>query len=139
MHVEQVEFEQVFDVQAGRGDFSFTSKGRSHYGVNLYRGMIPRAGATYLVAFAEKANWSSVLGWRDCAGGASELRQPLWHGVVTGIESLLWLGPFLVLGALLFGGQAAALAVLLAICSFAGVRVYRIAERNRAIRRALQR
>lgn len=55
MHIEQIHFDEVFDIQTVRGDFSFRSRGRAHYGVNLQNRVIPRPGSTFAVAFEKRA------------------------------------------------------------------------------------
>ena len=138
MHVEMIHFEKVFDAHAGRGDFSFESNGQVRYGVKLQRGMVPRAGSTYLVAFAESDDWSTVLGWLDLHTETMALSERLRHTMWSDLGSITLFGPVFLGAALLFGGPSAALAVLLAICSFAGFRLCRVVARNRLVRKALR-
>ncbi|MCC2962469.1 hypothetical protein LK540_18740 [Massilia sp. IC2-278] len=137
MHIERIDFDDVFDVQPGPGDFSFRSRGQTHYAVNLWRGLIPQAGSSYLVAFAQAGDWSTVLGWLDLQTGTRRLKDNTWLAVLSDMSAIPWLAPFLLGGALLFIGPGAALAVLLALCGVAGVHVYRIVRRRQRVLRAL--
>ena len=78
MHIEQVRFDRIFDVQQRTGDFSFESGGWPVYGVNAVGGEIPREAATYAVAFAERGNWETVIGWRDLATQEVRLKPTVW-------------------------------------------------------------
>ncbi len=137
MQIKRIDFDEVFDVQPGPGDFSFRSRGQTHYAVNLWRGLIPQAGSSYLVAFAEPGDWSTVLAWLDLQTGTRRLKDNTWLAVLSDMSAIAWLAPFLLGGTLLFIGPGAALAVLLALCGLAGVRVYRIVRRGRRVLRAL--
>lgn len=137
MHIERIDFDHVFDIQPGPGDFSFTSRGQTHYAVNLQRGLIPQAGSSCLVAFAQPGDWSTVLGWLDLQTGTPRLKDNSWLAVLSDMTAIAWLAPFLLGGALLFIGPGAALAVLLALCGLAGLRVYRIVRRRQRVLRAL--
>lgn len=109
MHIERIHFDEVFDAAPGRGDFSFRSAGETHYGVNLQRGTIPRAGATYVVAFGRARDWGSVLGWRDLASGEVMLSySPLGLLVSRLLDVYLYGLLFFALG-FLFGGIGTAL------------------------------
>jgi len=137
MHIERIHFDDVFDVNRQQGDFSYTSEGVKRYGARLRRGLIPCAGSTYLVAFAEAGDWSTVLGWRNLDTATRCYREPIWLATLSGIGSLLWLAPFFVFGALLFAGPGAALAVLLAMLCCTGLFSYRLVMRKRSTLRAL--
>lgn len=78
MHIRQVSFDRVFDVQERTGDFSFEDGGRPVYGVRAFGHGIPREGATYAVAFLEPGNWETVVGWRDLATSRVDLRRSDW-------------------------------------------------------------
>jgi len=136
MHIERIDFDDVFDIQPGPGDFSFRSRGQTHYAVNLRR-LIPQAGSSYLVAFAKPGDWSTVLGWLDLQTGTRRLKDNTWLAVLSDMTAIAWLAPFLLGGTLLFIGPGAALAVLLALCGYACLRLYRIAGRGRRVMRAL--
>lgn len=110
MHIERIHFEEVFDVASGRGDFSFRSGGRTEYGVNLGRGTIPRAGATYAVAFGRQGDWASVLGWRDLASGKASLAHSTVGLLLARLYDVYLYGLFLFAGGFLFGGIGMALA-----------------------------
>lgn len=137
MHIQQVHFDEVFDVQAARGDFSFRSRGRAQYGVNLQCGVIPRAGSSFAVAFEQPGNWDSILGCRDLASTKVMLRRPGWWSMLFQTADILIFGPILVVGGLLAGGMwpglvMTALLLLAMICVV--VRTVRV---NRAVERAL--
>lgn len=138
MHIERVRFDEIFDAQAARGDFSFRSGGQVRYGVHLHRRAIPQVGSVYLFALASRDDWSSPLGWMDVHTKAIFLKNSPWLEVLAGSASLIWLAPFLLGGALLLGGLGVALAVLLALCCASSWWLYRLIDRNRAIRKALQ-
>lgn len=133
MHIETVQFDDVFDVAPRGGHFSFRSRGRTQYGVRLENGVVPGKGATFAVAFDRPGEWSTVLGWRDLASGDVRLARPdwtLWLGTLT---DLLTFGVFFVVGGLLLGGVGVALAVAAAFL-YPAVRQMR---RNRVVKRAL--
>lgn len=137
MHIETVRFDDVFDVQARHGDFSFGSRGRTEYGVRLQRHVIPRKGATLAIAFAEPGNWSTVLGWRDLASTQVTLRHPTWWRWCAALGDVALYAPFFIVGALVFGGMAAALAVLAASAGIVLFLMYRALRLNRAVRQGL--
>jgi len=103
MHIERIHFDEVFDVQASRGDFSFRSRGRPHYGVNLQNRVVPESGSTFAVAFEKPGDWQRVLGSRDLASGKVVLARPTWIGLLLQADFFLFGLPFLV-GTLLMGG-----------------------------------
>lgn len=138
MHIERVHFDEIFDAQAERGDFSFSSGGRVKYGVHLHRRAIPQVGSTYLFALASRDDWSSPLGWMDVQTKTIFLKSSTWLEVLSGLGSLIWLAPLLLGGALLLGGPSAALAALLAICCAFFWMLCRSVDQNRSIRRALR-
>lgn len=137
MHIERIDFDEVFDVQPGPGDFSFRSGGRSHFGVNLRRGLVPQAGSRYLVAFARPGDWTGVIGWVELRTGTVRLKESTWFAMLSDIGWFVWLAPFLAGGALWFFGAGAALAVLLVVCGLACLRLYRTAGHARQARQAL--
>lgn len=137
MHIERIDFDEVFDIQKGTGDFSFRSRGLPCYAVNLHRRLIPQDGSAYLVAFATPGDWSTVLGWLDLQTGTCRLKESTWLALLDEIGALAWLAPFLLGGMLLFAGPAAALAALLGLLGYAGLRLYGIARRGRRVQRAL--
>jgi len=137
MHIKRIRFDEVFDAQPGPGNFSFRSQGQAHYAVHLRRGLIPQAGAAYLLAFAAPDDWSTVLGWLDLQTGTSRLKDMTWLAMLDEIGALAWLAPFLLGGVLLFAGPAAALAALLGLLGYAGLRLYGIARRGRRVLRSL--
>lgn len=138
MYIERVHFDEIFDAQARRGDFSFSSGGRVKYGVHLHRRAIPQVGSTYLFALASRDDWSSPLGWMDVQTKTIFLKNSTWLEVLSGLGSLIWLAPLLLGGALLLGGPDAALAALLAMCCGFCWMLYRAVNRNRSIRKALR-
>jgi len=138
MHIERVHFDEVFDAQAGRGDFSFRSAGQTRYGVHLHSGAIPQVGSTYFFALSSRDDWSSPIGWMDVQTKTISLKEATWLGVLSGLGSFIWLAPFFLGGAFLLGGLSVALAVLLTICGAYCWLLYKFVDRNRRIRKALQ-
>lgn len=134
MHIETVQFDDVFDVAPHGGHFSFRSRGKTQYGVKLENGVIPRKGATFAVAFDRPGQWSTVLGWRDLASGDVRLAHPGWTLWLGSLSDLLTFGIFFVVGGLLLGGIGVALAVAAAFL-YPATRQMR---RNRAVKRALR-
>lgn len=137
MHVETVRFDEVFDVAAAHGNFSFRSRGRTEYGVRLRNHVIPHAGATFAIAFAEPGEWSTVLGWRDLAAPDVMLTHPAWALWLSSLSDIVMFGLFFIAGGLLLAGPAGALAVALAIACIALFQIFRLMRRNRAVKRAL--
>lgn len=137
MHIERIRFDEVFDVEALRGDFSFRSHGRPRYGVNLQNRVIPTAGSTFAVAFEKPGDWDTVLGCRDLAGRQVMLREPSWAAL------MLQGGDLLLSGSLLIGAglaMAASWPGLVAAALFTLAIVYAIVHvvrLNRAVTRAL--
>ncbi|MFC3458487.1 hypothetical protein [Massilia haematophila] len=138
MHIQRIDFDEVFDADPGRGDFSFRNRAGVRYGVRLRRGVVPPSGASWLIAFARPDDWSSVLGWA-APGEAVTLREGTLLALFSGAATLAWFTPFLVFGTGYFFGMGAALAVLLALGCWAGLAGGRIVARDRAVRRALAR
>lgn len=87
MHVEKVRFDEVFDIVAHRGSFSFRSGNRTHYAARLRHHVIPRPGSTFAIAFAEPGKWNTVLGWRELASPDVTLAHPAWRPAVRMISS----------------------------------------------------
>ena len=87
MHIERVHFDEVFDEQVRRGEFSFRSAGQVRYGVHLHRGAIPRAGSTYLFALSSRDDWSSPIGWMDVQTKTIVLKEPIWLGMLSSLGS----------------------------------------------------
>ncbi|MFC0252049.1 hypothetical protein [Massilia consociata] len=133
MRVELVHFDEVFDVAAGRGDFSFRSGGHAYYGVTFRSNAIPQAGAAYAVAFAEPGNWASVLGWRELPSGKPILKYPTWSEWVEELGDILMYGPFFAVGGFLFGGAGGAAAVLAAAACAVFFKIRRVTRRNREV------
>jgi hypothetical protein len=137
MHVESIRFDEVFDVAAHRGDFSFRSRNRSHYGVRLRNHLIPRPGSSYAIAFAEPGQWNTVLGWRELPSPHVMLAHPTWSAVLLGLSDIVCVGMLLIVAGLLFAGAAGALAAMLALACMALFRVWRSQRLNQAVKRAL--
>lgn len=137
MHVEQVQFDEVFDVAGSRGDFSFRSAGRAWYGMNILGGTVPRSGSTFAIAFAEPGNWASVLGWRNLALPGVTLAESTASFLWSQAFQIILYGPFFTVGALVFGGEILAASVGAVIAGIAGYRTFRLMRRNRAVTRAL--
>lgn len=140
MHIEQVRFDEIFDVQAGRGqlrgDFSFRSGHKPCYGVNL-GGFIPAAGTCYLVAFERPGDWTSALAWR--APGAREVRfrQAGWLALSATLVDVLLFSPFVVAGGILLAGGWGALVLAIAYLALVATGVALGVRRKRRIERAL--
>lgn len=137
-HIEVVRFDRVFDVQAGRGNFSFDSGGKRQFGVQFAGGDIPAEGARYAVALAEPGNWQRIIGWRDLAGAQVRLKESAWD--VAWGEAYIWymLVPVFIIAALLLIGPWAALA---AFCLAVWLSVHSIryaVQRNRLVDAALR-
>ncbi|MDY0977462.1 hypothetical protein SOM61_21085 [Massilia sp. CFBP9012] len=138
MHIKQVRFDRIFDVQERTGDFSFEDGGWPVYGVNANGLTIPREGATYAVAFAEAGNWEKVIGWRDLAVSNVEIKRSAWS---LAIQTLPWQYmmipvPFGI--SLALGGYWAAVPVAGLMLLAFGAFIYRAAWRNRQAAQALQ-
>lgn len=126
MHVERVRFDRVFDVRGSLKEFSFEEGGWPVYGVSALGLGIPREGATYAVAFHERGNWETVVGWRDLSTSKVALRRsslaavtqplpfvaPLVPGVFAVADSpgaskaFLSLAALVLLGAVAYAGRA---------------------------------
>lgn len=137
MHVEEIRFDEVFDVAAAHGNFSFRSRDRTEYGVRLRRHAIPRAGSTFAIAFAQPGNWNSVLGWRDLAAQKVMLTQPAWTSWLFGLSDIVLFGVFFIVPGLLLWGAGGALAVTAALAAVACFRGLRLMRRNQAVKQAL--
>lgn len=133
MHIEQIDFDEVFDIQAARGDFSFRSRGRAHYGANLQNRVIPRPGSRFAVAFATPGDWPSVIGSRDLASSEVVLARPTWMAFLLQAGDFFVFGLPFIVGTLVFGGSwpglvlAALLALAIAYVIVRGLRVNRAA------------
>lgn len=110
MHIEQVRFDEVFDVQAARGDFSFRTGGKPVYGVNLRHGLVPAAGSRYAIAFERQGDWSTVLAWRAFGTQKVRFKEAGRIAQTIYLADFLWFAPFFVGGGLAFGGPGGALA-----------------------------
>lgn len=135
MHVEKVRFDEVFDAVERSGNFSFKSHGRTEYGAKLQNHVIPRAGSTYAVAFAERGNWATVMGWRDLASPDVVLTHSTWSFWFFALSDLIVYSVLFIAGALLIAG-AVALAAL-AITVPAAWALYYQVRLNRDVKRAL--
>jgi hypothetical protein len=133
MVVDTIHFDEVFDAAARSGGFSFRRGVRTEYGVRLKNRLIPAAGSTYAIAFGRRADWSSVLGWRDLATGKVTLARPTWAVWCLALGDIATWGALFVVAGLLLAGLWGALAVVAAYGALALVRT----RRNRAVRRAL--
>lgn len=137
MHIERIRFDEVFDVQAGRGDFSFRSGGRPHYGVNLQNRVIPAPGSTFALAFDKAGDWSSIIASRDLASNEVVLTRPTWSAVLGWVaDYYLYFLP-LSIATVAFGGPWAGLAAAILFLLAVGYLVARGMRLNRAARQAL--
>lgn len=137
MRIERIHFEEVFDIQSARGDFSFRSRGRARYGVNLHSGMIPRPGSTFAVAFEKPGDWGTVLGCRDLAGNQVKLRQPSWTALLCGGADFLLAAPVLIGAALVLGGSWPGMIVAALFILAIAYAIVLAVRTNRAVTRAL--
>lgn len=140
MHIEHIHFEEVFDVQTGRGDFSFRMKGHPCYGANLGSGVIPRAGARYVVMFGKQGDWSSLIAWRDLASDKVWFRKRAGIGQLLELGDLALSGPpliIIVIGLVLAGQWLPAFGFGALLCFAAAAFTMRNARRKRAIENIL--
>ncbi|MGB9110344.1 MAG: hypothetical protein WCC39_16780 [Telluria sp.] len=137
VHVEKIRFDEVFDVVAHRGSFSFRSGNRTHYGARLQNHLIPRPGATFAIAFAEPDQWSTVLGWRELASAEVTLARPAWHALLLGLGDIACVGMVLIAAGLLLAGAFGALAAMLALACMTLFQYWRARRRNGAVEQAL--
>lgn len=137
MHVERIQFDEVFDVAACRDDFSFRSAGRVWYGIHFPGKPLPRDGSVYAIAFAERGNWGSVLGWRDLAQPSVTLANSTGSFLLAQSFGMILYAPFCIVGGLVFGGPEVAGAIAAVIGGIALWRTIRVVRRNRAVERAL--
>ncbi len=105
MQIEEIHFEEVFDVQALRGDFSFSMRGRPCYGVNLGNEVVPCQGARFAVAFVKPGDWSTVLAWRDLASKTVKFKQPSWAALLLAASDLILFGPLFIAGGVALAGE----------------------------------
>lgn len=138
MHIEQVRFDRIFDVQQGTGDFSFESGGWPVYGVNAVRGTIPREASTYAVAFAERGNWETVIGWRDLATQEVQIKRALWANLGPHLPWIYLLVSGLLGAAMGGGGWKAALPLAAMLVLVAGLVIRSGIVRQRQAERALR-
>jgi len=137
MHIEQVDFDEVFDVQAGIGDFSFRSGGKPVYGVNLRNGFVPAAGSRYAVAFERAGDWNSVLAWRALGTQKVQFKLPGWSALLMLLADFFWFVPCFVAGGLVFAGPWMALAMAVAFLLLVALGAAWSVRRQRRIERAL--
>jgi hypothetical protein len=133
MHVEKIRFDEVFDVVAEDGNFSFRSQGHTHYGVKLQKQLIPHEGSTYAIAFAKPGDWTTVLGWRDIASTEVMFAQRAsfwWHFALTDI---VMYALFFIVGGLLLSGAAGTWVVVVACVGMASHQI----RLNKKVKRAL--
>jgi len=138
MHVERVRFDRVFDVRERLKEFSFEEGGWPVYGVSALGLGIPREGATYAVAFVERGNWETVVGWRDLTTSKVALRRTNLAAVT---QPLPFVGPLLpgvFAAANGPGGSKAFLSVAAVILVAAVSHTARAVARNRRADAALR-
>jgi len=138
MHIRQVRFDRVFDVQQRTGDFSFEDGGWPVYGVNVAGMGVPREGSTYAVAFAEAGNWNTVIGWRDLASSTVQIKRSAWQLAIQQLPYGYLMIPVPYGIALALGGYRAAAPVAALMLVVVGACVYRAAWRNRQAVQALR-
>jgi len=138
MHIRQVRFDRVFDVQQRSGDFSFEDSGWPVFGVNVAAMGIPREGSTYAVAFAEAGNWNTVIGWRDLATSTVEIRRSAWQLAIQQLPYNYLMIPVPFAISLALGGYWAAVPMAALMLLVVGGCIYRAAWRNRQAAQALR-
>jgi len=138
MKVERIHFDDIFDVAPYHGNFSYRSAGRLHYGVQLDKGVIPRGGSAWAVAFGRTGDWSTVLGWRDLSSAKVGLKYPDWAAVLAALGHVYFGAPVAIALALLLGGADAAMAAAAAVAVLAVYLVAGMIRKNRAVERALR-
>ncbi len=138
MHIEQVRFDRIFDVQQVTGDFSFESGGWPVYGVNAVGGKIPREASTYAVAFGERGNWETVIGWRDMATPEVQIKRSFWADLGPHMSWIYLLVSGLLGAAMGSGGWKAALPLAAMLVLVAGLVVRSGIVRQRQAERALR-
>ena len=131
MHIRQVRFDRVFDVQQRSGDFSFEDGGWPVYGVNAAGMGIPQEGATYAVAFSEAGNWNTVIGWRDLATSTVRIKRSAWQLALQQLPYGYLMIPVPYAISLALGGYWAAVPIAALMLLVFGACVYRAAWRNR--------
>ena len=137
MHVEQVCFDRVFDVQAMNGLFSFESGGQLRYGISLPDEAVPADGEWLTIVFAEEGNWSSVLGWHDPATGKMGLRERTWALAWDAAQALGFLGALVLTATGAEAGMPVVLpSMLIGLCGIVFVLI-RGLRRNGQVRRIL--
>ena len=138
MHIEQVRFDRIFDVQQVTGDFSFESGGWPVYGVNAVGGKIPREASTYAVAFGERGNWETVIGWRDMATQEVHIKRSFWASLGPHMPWIYLLVSGLLGAAMGRGGWKAALPLAAMLVLVAGLVIRSSIVRQRQAERALR-
>ena len=138
MHIEQVRFDRIFDVQQVTGDFSFESGGWPVYGVNAVGGKIPLEAATYAVAFGERGNWETVIGWRDMATQEVQIKRTVWANLGPHMPWIYLLVSGLLGAAMSGGGWKAALPLAAMLVLVAGLVIRGGIVRQRQAERALR-
>jgi len=133
MHIQRIRFDQVFDVQTRARSFSFTSEGKHRYGIRLPGRIVPHTGATYVVAFAQRDDWSKVLGWRELGSAQVFQHRPSWPVVWGMTEALLWL----IAAGSLAAAKVIGLWTLPVVACVAVLTVLHLRRRKRAVRAAL--
>lgn len=132
-HLELVRFERIFDAPGGTGMFSFEADGRCEYGVRLFDGAVPHAGARYAVVLAEAGNWQTIVGWRDLSMPDVVLRDTVLQAALRQAW-LAYLGvPALLAIALLTARLWPPLVVLALMLSASVTCLYRVRRRGRMI------
>lgn len=138
MHIEQVRFDRIFDVQQVTGDFSFESGGWPVYGVNAVGGRIPREASTYAVAFGERGNWETVIGWRDMATQEVQIKRSFWATLGPHMPWIYLLVSGLLGAAMSGGGWRAALPLAAMLVLVSGLVIRSGIVRQRQAERALR-
>lgn len=136
MYIKKVTFDRVFDVASFSGDFSFMSQGRTEYGVRLRKGVLPREGSTFAIAFVDPGNWSSVLGWRDLTSKEVSLARPTLLMLLQMID-FVWFGPIFIVPLTFLAGIQGFFLATAAVLFAASCWLLRGVRDNRKVRQDL--
>lgn len=98
MHIESITFDRVFDIQrlaasryaSQHTDFSFESRGRKHYAVQVPGWPRIAAGDRVMAVLGSEGNWQTLAGWKNHSNGEVVLpdvgrsASGIWQGALVG-------------------------------------------------------
>jgi hypothetical protein len=137
MQIQRIHFDRVFDIQRFHGFFSYESADGVTYSLNLPGRVVPQEGATWAVAFEKSGDWNTMLGWRDLATHEVRFNRDLGKLLTNQFDFLWFLAIPVLAVALVYGGAAFALMVMLAVLAAGIWKIGRLAIRRRCVRAAL--